>query len=182
VLLLRRFRHFQAERFFFFILFSSSYGQSTGVYFWGSTQKRFKVKKKTYTQQDQNERRRQVLLACLPCKKTWTCSARTFFFSFFLKKTHTKNKTFSIPHSPRTGYWINKRERRKGGLSLYFRKKKKKKYLYNHMQIGCKWWWRSAPKVIFQSLPPRALACFNSSFNLVTVHACSHLFLSLFLP
>ena len=26
----------------------------------------------------------------------------------------------------------------------------------NQMQIRCKWWCRSAPKVIFQSLPPRA--------------------------
>ena len=124
-LLLRRFRHFQDER------FSSSYGQSTGVYFLGSTQRRFKVKKKTYTQQDQNERRRQVLLACLPCKKTWTCSARTFFFSLKKKKQKQKNTTFSIPHSPRTGYWINKRERERRGDSLYiFERKRKRKNIY----------------------------------------------------
>jgi hypothetical protein len=138
-------------------------------------------RKHTHNRTKMRDGDRCSLRVCL-ARKRERAQLGPFSFLFFKKKTHTKNKTFSIPHSPRTGYWINKRERRKGGLSLYFRKKKKKKYLYNHMQIGCKWWWRSAPKVIFQSLPPRALACFNSSFNLVTVHACSHLFLSLFLP
>ena len=39
----------------------------------------------------------------------------------------------------------------RGTLSLF-----PKQTQNNQMQIRCKWWCRSAPKVIFQSLPPRA--------------------------
>ena len=43
--------------------------------------------------------------------------------------------------------------RARGGLSFSLFPKQTQN---NQMQIRCKWWCRSAPKVIFQSLPPRA--------------------------
>lgn len=83
-------------------------------------------RKHTHNRTKMRDGDRCSLRVCL-ARKRERAQLGPFSFLFFKKKTHTKNKTFSIPHSPRTGYWINKRERRKGGLSLYFRKKKKKK-------------------------------------------------------